>query len=80
MKAVDVGAAPQTAEPTSNSVMLDSSTALTDQNVYSLPNESWNAHDVSRYALPYHPTSSRELKSSVIFGMAFAGQQTSSIN
>lgn len=31
---------------------------------------SWNAQSVSRYELAYHPTSSIEWKSSVIFGMA----------
>jgi hypothetical protein len=39
---MDFGAAPQTAEPTSKSRMLMSRTAFTDQNVYSLPNNSWN--------------------------------------
>lgn len=41
-----------------------------------LPNIGWNAVRVRRYEEPYHPTSSRELNCSVIFGTAVAGRPT----
>src|SRR4051812_23205550 len=37
-----------------------------------LPDSGWRAAPPSWYALPYHPTSGRDLKSSVIFGIAVA--------
>ena len=70
MKAIEFGAAPQRIEPTSNSRMDVRKVALMLKKVYSLPNTSWKAQLVSKYAVPYHPISLTELNSSVIFGMA----------
>lgn len=70
MKATELGAAPQRAEPASNSVMADRNTTLMLKKVYNLPNMSWKAELLSRYALPYQPMSVTEWKSSVICGMA----------
>lgn len=70
MKATEFGAAPQIADATSNSATLERNTPLTEYNVYNFPNNSWKAQHVKRYALPYQPTSARELNLSVICGMA----------
>ena len=78
MKATEVGAAPQMAEPISNSAMAVRKTALMLKKVYSLPYISWKAELVSRYALPYQPMSVTEWKSSVIFGMAVEMMRRSS--
>lgn len=43
---------------------------MTLKKVYILPNASWNAQLVSRYAVAYQPMSFAELNSSVICGMA----------
>lgn len=66
MKAAELGAAPQTTEPTSNRRTLIRRTSFTEKNVYNFPNNSWNEQHVNKYALPYQPTSVRELNSSVI--------------
>jgi hypothetical protein len=66
MKAAEFGEASQMAEPTSNNRILEIKTSLIGKRVYILPNNSWNAQHVSKYALPYQPTSGRELNSSVI--------------
>jgi hypothetical protein len=70
MKAMEFGAAPQTAEPTSNIRMDVRKVALMLKRVYSFPNTSWKAQLVSRYAVPYQPISPAELNSLVIWGMA----------
>jgi hypothetical protein len=74
MKTGELGAAPQMAEPISKIKMLERRTSLTEYSVYSLPNNSWNAQHVNKYALPYQPTSGRELKSLVISGIACGRQ------
>jgi hypothetical protein len=48
MNTTEFGAAPQTAEPTSKRKTVVRNTALTLQNVYSLPKRSWKAHVESR--------------------------------
>jgi hypothetical protein len=70
MKATEFGAAPQRAEPVSNSRMDVRKVALMLKKVYSFPNTSWKAQLVSRYAVPYQPISPAELNSLVIWGMA----------
>ena len=70
IKAIELGAAPQRAEPVSNSRIDVRKVALTLKNLYSFPNTSWKAQLVSRYAVPYQPISPAELNSSVIWGMA----------
>lgn len=71
MKDSELGAAPQSADAAENITMLTRRTTLTSYNAYSFPNNSWKAQQVSRYILPYQPTSLSELKSLVILGMAF---------
>ena len=66
MKAIEFGAAPQRAEPTSNKRIDVMNVTLILNTVYSLPNTSWNAQLVSKYAVPYQPMSSAELNSLVI--------------
>jgi hypothetical protein len=66
MKAVELGAAPHKAEAASNSRTLERKTVFRGYSVYSVPKSSWNAQQVSRYALPYQPTSVREWNCSVI--------------
>lgn len=61
IKASELGAAPHIAEPTSKMKMAVKKTHFTGKKVYSLPNISWKAQVVSRYELPYQPTSSRAL-------------------
>jgi hypothetical protein len=70
MKATEFGAAPQRAEPVSNSRTDVRKVALMLKQAYSFPNTSWKAQLVSRYAVPYQPISLAELNSSVILGMA----------
>jgi hypothetical protein len=70
MKATEFGAAPQRAEPASNSRMDVRKVALTLNKVYSFPNTSWKAQLVRRYAVPYQPISPAALNSLVIWGMA----------
>ncbi len=70
IKAIELGAAPQRAEPTSNNAIEVKKTALMLNKVYIFPNTSWKAQLVSRYAVPYQPISSAELNSLVIWGMA----------
>jgi len=70
MKATEFGAAPQRAEPASNSTTDVRKVALTLKMVYSFPNTSWKAQLVSRYAVPYQPILPAELNSLVIWGMA----------
>lgn len=50
----ELGAAPQSAEAASNIRMLTMRMTLTEKNVYSFPNKSWNAQHVKRYTEPYH--------------------------
>jgi hypothetical protein len=69
MKATEFGAAPQRAEPASNSRMDVRKVALTLKKVYSFPNTSWKAQLESRYAVLYQPISPTELNSLVIWGM-----------
>lgn len=66
MNANELGAAPQRAEAVSNSRILVRKVLFTEYKVYNLPYNNWNAQFVNKYALPYQPTSSRELNSSVI--------------
>ena len=66
MKAMEFGAAPQRAEPASNSRIDVRKVALTLKMVYSFPNTSWKAQLVSMYAVPYQPMSPAELNSLVI--------------
>lgn len=54
------------AELTSNIRTLVRRTNFIEYSVYSFPKSSWNEHIVNIYALPYQPTSGRELKSLVI--------------
>ena len=70
MKATEFGAAPQRAEPASNSRMDVRKVALMLKKVYSFPNTSWKAQLVIRYAVPYQPISPAELNSLVIWGIA----------
>ena len=66
MKAIELGAAPQRAEPASNRTTDVKNVALTLKTWYIFPNTSWKAQLVSRYAVPYQPMSSAELNSLVI--------------
>lgn len=70
MKVIEFGAAPQRAEPASNSRIDVRKMALMLKRVYSFPKTSWKAQFVSRYAVPYQPISPAELNSFVIWGMA----------
>ncbi len=70
MKAIEVGAAPQRAEPASKTMIDAKKVALMLKKAYSFPNTSWKAQLVSRYAVAYQPISSVELNSSVICGIA----------
>jgi len=72
MNDVEFGAAPHMAEPASNRKMEIMKVALTLKKVYTLPNMSWKAALVSRYALPYQPMSLTELNSLVMAGIAVA--------
>jgi hypothetical protein len=54
-KAIEFGAAPQIAEPTSNSTNAAKKVVLTLKAMYSFPNTNKNAQFVSRYAVPYQP-------------------------
>src|SRR4051812_25324648 len=72
IRALDVGAEPHTADPTSKIKMAVKKTVLILKNVYSFPKNSCRAHVVKRYDEPYQPTSLRELKWSVILGIAVA--------
>jgi len=66
IKAMEFGAAPQMAEPASNSKIDVRKVPLMLKKPYSFPNTSWNAQLVSKYAVPYQPMSPAELNSSVI--------------
>lgn len=70
MKAIELGAAPQRADPVSNSVMDVKKMALMLKRVYSFPKSSWKAQLERRNAVPYQPMSPAELNSLVICGMA----------
>lgn len=48
ISAVDVGAAPQITEPSSNKAMAVKKTTLTEWYVYSLPKSSWKLQVVRR--------------------------------
>jgi hypothetical protein len=66
MNVTELEAAPQMAEASPNMRTLRERTYLRGKKVQSLPNNSCSAQHVNKYALPYQPTSSKELKSSVI--------------
>ena len=66
MKAIELGAAPQTAEPISNSITAVKNVILMSKNVYIFPNTNKKAQFVSKYAVPYQPISFVEAKSLVI--------------
>lgn len=70
INATELGAAPQMADPTSNSTTAVRNTVLTENNVYSLPKTSRKAQLVRRYAVPYQPMSLVEEKSFVIWATA----------
>src|SRR5205807_6001325 len=70
MNAIELGAAPQMAEPTSKSNMLRSRTIFTLYIEYIFPNMSWKEPHVIRYALAYQPISGRDLNSLVMSGIA----------
>jgi len=70
INAAELGAAPHTAEPISNSSTETRNVPLTLKNVYNFPNSSWNAQLVIRYAAPYQPMSVTERNSFVISGIA----------
>jgi hypothetical protein len=53
MKPIELGAAPQRAEPTSNRMIDVMKVVLMLKIVYIFPNSSWKAQLVSRYAVPY---------------------------
>jgi hypothetical protein len=72
MKAIELGAAPQRAEPISKSAMAKRKTVLVGKNENSRPKRSCVAQPARTYALPYQPMSSIEWNSSVIFGIAVA--------
>lgn len=57
INAIEVGVAPQSAEPISKTRMLPRKTHFGAKRVYSLPKTSWKAELVRRYAEPYQPTS-----------------------
>lgn len=60
IKAIEFGAEPQTAEPTSNRKTAARNVYLTSKVVYSFPNTNKKAQLVSRKAVPYQPMSSAE--------------------
>ena len=70
MKATELGAAPQMAEPTSNNTRAVRKVAFKFRKVYSFPNTNRKAQLVSRYAVPYQPTSFEAWNSFVIAGVA----------
>lgn len=70
IRLMELGAAPQIAEPTSKIPMKVIKVHFTSYKVYNLPIERQKAAAVSRYANPYQPTSLREPKSFVIVGIA----------
>ena len=70
IKAIEFGAAPQIAEPISNSKTAARKVFLTFKKVYILPKTNKKAQLVSRYDVPYQPMSSTEWNSLVICGMA----------
>lgn len=72
MKAREVGAAPAITDATSKMITLIMRTCFRGHNVYSLPNSSCSAQHVNKYEPPYQPTSSKELNSLVMCGMAVA--------
>lgn len=72
MKAIELGAAPQMAEPTSNNTRAVIKVAFTFRKVYNFPNTNRKAQLVSRYAVPYQPTSFDAWNSFVIAGVAVA--------
>lgn len=67
-----VRATPQIRDPSSKMVMVARKTALMLKKVYSRPKMSCSAAVVSRYELPYQPTSLRLRNSSVMRGIAVA--------
>lgn len=72
MKAIELGAAPQMAEPTSNNTRAVRKVAFTFRKAYNFPNTNRKAQLVSRYAVPYQPTSFNAWNSFVIAGVAVA--------
>ena len=62
----------QTTDPSPKITKAARYTALMLKKAYIFPKVGCNAAVVNKYALPYHPTSSRELKSLVICGIAVA--------
>lgn len=70
IRADDVVALPQTAEPTSKNKMADNRIPLSENEAYMAPKTSWNEQLVRRYAVPYQLTSSRAWNWSTIRGMA----------
>jgi hypothetical protein len=66
MKATKFRAAPQRADPASNSNMDIRKMALTLRILNSFPDTSWKAQLVRRYAVLYHPISPAELDSLVM--------------
>lgn len=70
MKAMEFGAAPQRADPTSNSNIADKKLALMLKKAYSFPKTSCTEQVESMNAVPYQPMSPAELNSFVMAGMA----------
>jgi hypothetical protein len=70
MNAIEFGAEPQTAEPTSNTKTAARKVYLTLKMVYNFPNTNKKAQFKSRKAVPYQPISFAEWSSLVIWGMA----------
>ena len=70
IKAMELGAAPQIAEPTSNRTTAARKVFLMFKKVYIFPNTNKKAEFVSRYDVPYQPMSLVEWNSLVIAGVA----------
>lgn len=70
IKAIELGAAPQIADPTSNRATEKRKTALMLRKVYIFPKMSRKAQLVNMYAAPYQPTSSEAWKALVMAGVA----------
>lgn len=69
---VDDAAAAQSTEPSSKIIRPLRNVHLTLKELYSLPNVGCMVVCMRRYADPYQPTSSRDWKVVVIFGVAVA--------
>jgi hypothetical protein len=70
MNAIELGAAPQTADPISNRTIADRKVYLTLKMVYNFPKTNKKAQFESRKAVPYQPISFAEWNSFVIWGIA----------